>query len=138
LSPHVANGPASPSWLVSAAPPHPAKDQSATNITPLETPNVLTEHPRGGCWSRCDPCVNRSVPARCISEGRKWTSATLAAGDVMVLRVENRMAADLAGGRVNRHVTPKAGGWGNGLAGLVTLHVKAIIPDVPGHISGRR
>jgi hypothetical protein len=34
LSPHVASGPESPSWLLSAAPPHPTADQSATNVAP--------------------------------------------------------------------------------------------------------
>jgi hypothetical protein len=34
LSPQVANGPESPSWLLSAAPPHPTADQSATNVAP--------------------------------------------------------------------------------------------------------
>ncbi|MGO9833009.1 MAG: hypothetical protein ACLP1X_02205, partial [Polyangiaceae bacterium] len=41
LSPHVANGPASPSWLLRAAPPHPTADQSVTNIAPQRIPKVL-------------------------------------------------------------------------------------------------
>jgi len=34
LAPHVASGPASPSWLVSAEPPHPIADQRAISVAP--------------------------------------------------------------------------------------------------------
>ena len=64
LSPHVASGPASLSWLVSPEAPHPTAEPRATSIAPWEM-HVLTGAPCGGCWPRSGACVNRSVSAGC-------------------------------------------------------------------------
>jgi hypothetical protein len=63
LSPHVANGPASPSWLLSAAPPQPSADQSASTVAPEKMQNVFIR----------PPTSSMLVTIRCLRQSRPQT-----------------------------------------------------------------